>query len=246
MSTSNLKMGSKIAGLIDSPPIAFRLISILGYNSRMQHEILIKQIPVGTYDNFAYLVGDPVSREAVVIDPAWEVPKIIEEAIALKLNIKAIWLTHGHGDHTEGVTALRERFPVPVYLSPNEHEKYRPEVGTSFLDIGDQLSVGELTCTVLHTPGHSQGGVCFYFAPPLIAGDTLFINGCGRCDLVGSDAEAMYVSLHQTVAALPDETLIYPGHNYGPTPTDTLGNQKKTNRFLLAKTKEDFIKTRMG
>jgi glyoxylase-like metal-dependent hydrolase (beta-lactamase superfamily II) len=114
------------------------------------------------------------------------------------------------------------------------------------LNDGDQLELGALHFNVLHTPGHSPGGQCFLCENHLIAGDTLFIDGCGRCDLTGSDVEAMYHSIHGKLMALPDDTIIYPGHNYGPTPTDTLGNQKRTNRFLRATGKDDFIRERMG
>ena len=108
------------------------------------------------------------------------------------------------------------------------------------------MELGELTFDVFHTPGHSPGGVCFKYGDDMIVGDTLFVDGCGRCDLPQSDVNAMYDSIHGVLMKLPDSTVIYPGHNYGPTPTDTIGNQKKTNRFMLAATREAFIKERMG
>ncbi|MEM7800925.1 MAG: MBL fold metallo-hydrolase [Chloroflexota bacterium] len=212
----------------------------------MQNEkVILQQIPVGKYENFAYLIGDPETKKVAVVDPAWDVPKIVAEVKRLGLTVDAIWLTHGHGDHTQGVEELREHYPVPVFLSPHEIPKYRPDVGVPFENMGDTMTIGNLTFDIFYTPGHAAGSVCFYCAPHLIAGDTLFIDGCGRCDLEGSDVEAMYASLHETIMSLPDETIIYPGHDYGPTPTDTLANQRRTNRFLLAKTKEAFIKERL-
>lgn len=206
--------------------------------------LIIEQIPVGQYDNFVYLIGDRASGRAAVVDPAWDVPAIYAAAERLGLTIEAIWLTHAHGDHVEGIPAVLERGEVPVYLSPNEHKKYRPDMPLH--DIGDSLTIGGESLQVFHTPGHSPGGVCFYTPGHLIAGDTIFINGCGRCDLVGSDPKAMFNSLHTVLWPLPDDTVVYPGHNYGPTPTDTLGNQKKSNRFFLANTLDAFIKERMG
>ncbi len=107
------------------------------------------------------------------------------------------------------------------------------------------ITLGNETIKILHTPGHSPGGQCFYNAPHLITGDTLFVNGCGRCDLPGSDPEAMFNSLHEIIGKLPDDTIIYSGHNYGDPPTDTLGNQKKTNPYLKLE-KEKFLRLRAG
>lgn len=208
---------------------------------------LIHQVEIGPAQNFIYFVGDPISQQMAIVDPAWDVPFIQQEATRLGYTIAAIWLTHGHQDHINGVAELHAAHPVPVYISRHEAPQLRPDVPElQELEDGDELQLGDLRFAVIHTPGHSPGGQCFLCQGHLIAGDTLFIDGCGRCDLTGSDVEAMYQSIHGKLTKLPDETRIYPGHNYGPTPTDTLGHQKQTNRFLRATDKAAFIQERMG
>ncbi|MBV7339108.1 MBL fold metallo-hydrolase [Chloroflexi bacterium TSY] len=213
----------------------------------LESGLVVHQVEVGPAENFIYWLGDKNSKEMVVIDPAWDVPFIRSEAERLGYTIVAVWLTHDHGDHINGVAELLTSHPVPVYQSRHATGGLRPAVdGIIDTDDGDTLSIGSVTFSLFHTPGHSPDGQCFLHGNQLIAGDTIFIDGCGRCDLPGSDVEAMYNSIHNKVMALPDDTVIYPGHNYGPKPSDTLANQKKTNRFMLAKTKEAFIKERMG
>lgn len=209
-------------------------------------ELLVHQVQVGPVDNFLYWLGDSATKEMVVIDPAWDVPFILAEVARLGYTLTAVWLTHGHADHVNGLAELLAAHEVPVYMSVDEAERFRPAVPLHDIREGDQLTVGSLTFDCILTPGHSPGGVVFYHAPHLIAGDTLFIDGCGRCDLPGSDVEAMYESIHHKLMILPDETIIYPGHDYGPRPFDTLGNQKQTNKYMLAADKDEFIKIRMG
>lgn len=208
---------------------------------------IIHQVGIGPADNFIYFVGDPESKQMAVVDPAWDVPQIRQIATKLGYEISAIWLTHGHGDHTNGVAELLESHAVPVYISRHEAPNLRPDVpGLVDLEDGDVLQLGSIQFDVMHTPGHSPGGQCFRHGNQLIAGDTIFIDGCGRCDLADSDVEAMYNSIHQRIMRLPDDTILYPGHDYGPKPSDTLGNQKQSNRFMLATTQERFIEERMG
>lgn len=208
---------------------------------------LIQQVGIGPADNFIYFVGDPNSKQMAVVDPAWDSERIRQIVTDAGYTLAAIWLTHGHHDHTNAVADLLTSDPVPVYISKHEAEQFRPQVeGIIELEDGDSLTVGECMFQVIHTPGHSPGCQCFLNGNQLIAGDTVFIDGCGRCDLTGSDVDAMYHSIHGRIMSLPDDTIIYPGHDYGPKPSDTLGNQKQTNRFMLATSKEAFIRERMG
>lgn len=205
----------------------------------------IHQLPLGSFDNLICILADEVTQNAVIIDPAWDVPALLKIIDDNGYNLTGVWLTHAHGDHVQGVPAVLEAYPdLEVWASPNTLDSFQPSYPTS--DIGDTLQLGELTFDVFHTPGHSPGGVCFKYGDDMIVGDTLFVDGCGRCDLPQSDVNAMYDSIHGVLMNLPDSTRIYPGHNYGPTPTDTIGNQKKTNRFMLAASREAFIKERMG
>ena len=205
----------------------------------------IHQLALGAYDNLICVLADEATKEAVIIDPAWDVPALLSVIDENGYNLVGVWLTHAHGDHVEGVPAVLDAYPdTEVWASPNTLDSFNPTYPTT--DIEDEMQLGDLTFEVFHTPGHSPGGVCFKHGDQMIVGDTLFVDGCGRCDLPQSDVNAMYDSIHGVLMTLPDSTVIYPGHDYGPTPTDTIGNQKKTNRFMLATTREAFVKERMG
>jgi len=217
--------------------------------------IYLKQMELGPMQNFVYLVGDPVARQCVVVDPAWEIDTILDTARADGMTITGALVTHTHQDHVGGsleawglpgrVPGLEEllgRVPVKVYVHKAEGEFLRG-FGSDLVrvDANDTLSVGRLTLTFLHTPGHTPGSQCFLVDGRLVSGDTLFIGSCGRTDLPGSDAEAMYYSLTQRLAALPDETVLLPGHNYGG-PTSTIGAEKRANPFLRFTSLAEFLR----
>lgn len=208
--------------------------------------LLIRQYEIGPLNNFLYLLGDPVTREMAVVDPAWDVDFLCREAEKLEYKISKVFLTHAHPDHVNGLEELLSRHPVAVYISKFEYPPLRPRV-EGLVDVTgkDKLSVGKISFDILPTPGHTPGCQCFLAQGQLISGDTLFIDGCGRCDLPGSDPKAMYNSLHKVLMDLPDETVIYPGHNYGPTPSDTMGHQKITNPYLQSASLSEFLEERM-
>ena len=209
--------------------------------------LYIKQMQLGQMDNFVYILVDTASNAAVVIDPAWDVGEILSQLEAHDAELQAIWLTHGHHDHTEGVAELVAATGVPVYVAEIMPDEWRPEAAELIeISDGDTLQVGALEFRVIATPGHSPDGVCFVHRNHLIAGDTLFINGCGRCDLPTSDVDAMYDSLHNKLMQLPDNTIVYPGHDYGPMGTDTMAQQKQTNPYLNVESKHQFLQRRMG
>src|SRR5438552_13671651 len=195
--------------------------------------------------NFVYLVGDPVARECVVVDPAWEIDTIVETAQADDMTIKGALVTHTHQDpvggsleswgrpgRIPGVEELLARVPAKVYVHKAERE-FLKGFGSDLVKVDnhDTLAVGRLTLTFLHTPGHTPGSQCFLVDGRLISGDTLFIGSCGRTDLPGSDPKEMYYSLTQRLAALPDDTVSLPGHNYGGE-TSTIGREKRQNPFM--------------
>ena len=210
-------------------------------------DVIVQQMGLGPMDNFLYFIGDAKTKEIAVVDPAWDVDFLCDEADKNGYKITAVFLTHGHPDHTNGVAEMVKRHPVPVYISKHEIGILKPRV-KNLVEVEDRanLKTGNLEWECLLTPGHSPGCHCFKHGDILIAGDTLFIDGCGRCDLPGSDPKKMYNSLYNVVMKLPDSTLIYPGHNYGPTPYATLASQKKTNPYLTCKGMEEFLVTRMG
>jgi glyoxylase-like metal-dependent hydrolase (beta-lactamase superfamily II) len=191
--------------------------------------------------NFVYLVGDPQAGECVVVDPAWEIDEVVRTAEADGMRIVGALVTHTHPDHVggdlfgmsiPGVEALLERVPAKVYVHAAEREFLRG-FGSDVVKVeaGTELPVGRLPITFLHTPGHTPGSQCFYVDGRLISGDTLFIGSCGRTDLPGGDPAEMHRSLTERLARLPDETILFPGHNYGG-PRSTLGDEKRQNPFL--------------
>jgi glyoxylase-like metal-dependent hydrolase (beta-lactamase superfamily II) len=204
-------------------------------------DLYLKQMELGPMQNFVYLVGDRAAGECVVVDPAWEIDRIVEAAQADGMTITGALVTHTHPDHVggplfgmdiPGVAALLERVPAKVYVHAAEREFLRG-FGSDLVtvDAGAELPVGGLPITFIHTPGHTPGSQCFYVDGRLISGDTLFIRACGRTDLPGGDPAELHRSLTQTLARLPDETVLFPGHNYGGE-RSTLGAEKRQNPFM--------------
>ena len=207
--------------------------------------IYLKQLELGPMQNFVYLVGDPVTRQCVVVDPAWEIDTIVETVAADDMTLIGALVTHTHQDHVggsleswgmpgriPGVEELLSQVATKVYVHKAERE-FLPGLGSDLVrvDNHDTLEVGRLRLTFLHTPGHTPGSQCFLVDGRLVSGDTLFIGSCGRTDLPGSDPSEMYYSLTQRLGALPEETILFPGHNYGGA-SSTIGNEKRRNPFM--------------
>jgi hydroxyacylglutathione hydrolase len=204
--------------------------------------------------NFMYLIGDPESREAVVVDPAWDVASLLDLAAGDGYRVVGALVTHYHPDHVggdlfgyriQGLATLLERQPVPIHVNKHEAEGLKKVTGVSDGDLrrvegGDRMRLGAVEICFLHTPGHTPGSQCFLIGDRLVAGDTLFVQGCGRVDLPGGDPEAMYQTLSGTLAKLPQETVLYPGHDYGPTPTSTIGDELRDNHYLRIRSLEDW------
>jgi glyoxylase-like metal-dependent hydrolase (beta-lactamase superfamily II) len=229
-----------------------------------ESDLYFRQIPVGQMANFAYLVGSKTRREALLVDPAWSVDQLLDQAEADDMQVVGALVTHYHQDHVggsifgmdiEGLAQLLARKPVPVHVNSNEADGLRQVTGASESDLrrceaGDVLSLGPIRIRLLHTPGHTPGSQCFLVEEEgqpgrLVSGDTLFLGSCGRVDLPGSDPAAMYRSLNETLRKLPDETLVYPGHLYSRDSEGTIGLEKQTNPFLRVSSLEQFL-TFMG
>lgn len=210
-----------------------------------EQELIIEQIEIGPMQNFTYIVGSRQTREVVVVDPAWDIEGLLKHLQERDYILSGALVTHYHPDHCggsmgghniEGIAELLETDPVRIYIHKEEAAGLKKVTGISDNDMikvesGDKLSVGNVEVEFLHTPGHTPGSQCFRINNTLVSGDTLFINGCGRVDLPGSDSEAMYRSL-QKLADLPDETLLLPGHNYGHVPNATMAETKQHNTYL--------------
>ena len=209
--------------------------------------LIIKQFEIGPLNNFLYLLGDEETKEMAIVDPAWQPELLMNAAEELGYTITKVFLTHGHPDHVNGLPDVLAKYNVPVYLSEAEPDFLTPDCDDHLVRVAknEQVTLGNITFDTLLCPGHTPGCQCFLYDGHLIAGDVIFIDGCGRCDLKGGDPAAMYDSLRNVIMTLPDETIIYCGHNYGPTPTDTIGHQKQTNPYLQPQTKEEFLYQRM-
>jgi len=196
----------------------------------------VKQIRVGPMQNFSYLLMDQESREAMAIDSGWETDPIVRAAEQERMTVKYAVATHDHFDHVNTLRELAERLGARVVA----HEASRIEADLRVRG-GDSLELGQAKVKVIHTPGHSEGSICLFDGRDLFTGDTLFIGNCGRTDLPGGSVRKLYHSLHDTILALPPETLIYPGHDYGDAPFRTLGEERKTNPTLVARSLEEFV-----
>ncbi len=213
-----------------------------------QNELLIEQIEIGPMANFTYVVGSRSTREVAIVDPAWDIDGLLRHLESRDYKLVAALATHYHPDHIgggmrghniAGVAELLEKSPVKIYAHRHESDGVKKVTGISETDLvrvdsGDTLKIGDIEVEFLHTPGHTPGSQCFRIRNTLVSGDTLFINGCGRVDLPGSDPEEMYHSL-QRLKSLPDDTLLLPGHNYSAVPNATLAESKGQNPYLAVK-----------
>jgi glyoxylase-like metal-dependent hydrolase (beta-lactamase superfamily II) len=204
--------------------------------------------------NFSYLVGDRRSGQCLVVDPAYAIEDIRAIAHSDNMTITGALVSHYHADHIggsmmghtiEGITKLLELDDVPIHVNKMEAPWIERTTGVDteqlcLHDSHDVVTVGDIDITLLHTPGHTPGSQCFLVHNCLISGDTLFLDGCGRTDLPGSDVEQMYASL-TSLQSLADETVLLPGHRYSEMPAAYLGDVKKSNYVFKPKTKEAWM-----
>lgn len=188
--------------------------------------MIIKQIEVGYLDNFSYIIGCDKSRKALVIDPGPDAKQLTALAEKEGVAIDLIVNTHGHGDHTAGNDALKALTGASIWIHGKDADRY-PQAD-KFLKDEKQIQLGRISLDVIHTPGHTPGGICLYAQGNLFTGDTLFVGDSGRTDLPGGDRPTLGASIRKLMQ-LPDDTVIWPGHNYGPTPTSTIGWEKRNN-----------------
>lgn len=203
-------------------------------------------LQLGPMDNFVYLIVDIHTRRAAVVDPAWEVPRIVHTVKSLNVTVTDILLTHSHFDHINGLNELLKHYDAQVHLTRAEARFWASNLlAPSLQNGGDIISLGTTPIKVLHTPGHTPGSACYHVGDYLIAGDTLFVYGCGRCDLAGGDPNAMFDTLRKLRSELPTNTITLPGHNYSVVPSCTLADQISGNPFLHLQNKDQFVDFRM-
>ncbi len=209
--------------------------------------MILESYTVGSLAVKAYILGCPETGEAAVVDPAGSEEMLVEEIKKKGLRLRYILNTHGHPDHTSGNERMKELTGAPVLMHQADDLLFRdPQVSAMFLAWGfkpapaadqhiahgDIIKIGSLSFEVIHTPGHSPGSVCFYGHNLILTGDTIFVGAAGRTDLPGGSFDTMIESIKNRILPLPDETIVLPGHDYGPSPTSTLGREKETNPYL--------------
>jgi glyoxylase-like metal-dependent hydrolase (beta-lactamase superfamily II) len=195
--------------------------------------MFVRQIEVGYMDVFCYLVGCEKTKEAMVIDPGGDEGKIVTNAKSYDLNIKYIFNTHHHWDHSSGNAKLKKMTGAIIVMHALENDMLQNlQPGSPpaeiCLDTEKTFKVGEIIFKIFHTPGHTPGGLCLYAEGQLFTGDTLFVGDSGRTDLPGGHRPTLGASIRKLMK-LPDETIVWPGHNYGPAPSSTIGLEKRTN-----------------
>ena len=204
--------------------------------------------------NFVYAIGDRSTGDAVLVDPAYAVDDLIDAVEADGMRVTAALATHYHADHVggsmmgytiEGVTRMLERCQCPVHVQRDEVPWVQRTTGLSAAelvshDAGDIVAVGNIDIRLIHTPGHTPGSQCFLVEGRLVSGDTLFLEGCGRTDLPGSNPEEMFDSL-QLLASLPDETIVYPGHMYSMPSSGSMAALRDQNYVFKPKTKDAWM-----
>ena len=202
--------------------------------------MIVHQIPVGPMQNFSYIVEDESTHEAIVIDPSWDLDKIIQIIEEQNLNPKYIVNTHWHDDHTRGNEELSAELSIKI-VQHNESELNNDMTVSD----GDSIKFGCSELVVYHTPGHSKDSICLVGDGKIFSGDTLFVGNCGRIDLPGGSSRELYHSLFDVISKLDDGLIMYPGHDYGSAQTSTIGNEKMTNPVMQKISEEDFV-MRMG
>jgi hydroxyacylglutathione hydrolase len=208
----------------------------------------IQQIRVRRMSLFAYLVGDPHSRTAALVDPAFETDVILSRTAAAGYRVTAVINTHGHPDHTAGNAAVKKATGADILIHQADARALAGTGGRLFARVlggrgspppdrlladGDTITMGSAAIRVIHTPGHTPGGICLNWPGHLITGDTLFVGGVGRTDLPGGNATQLLASIRSRILTLPPDTIVWPGHDYGPAPRSTVGREATTNPFLI-------------
>jgi glyoxylase-like metal-dependent hydrolase (beta-lactamase superfamily II) len=218
----------------------------------MATPLYFKQIEIGPMQNYVYLIGSTETREAAVVDAAWNIDEIVRIAAQDEMEITHALVTHTHPDHVgggfagmeiAGVTELLEKCKAKVVVHKAEAEFIKGLSSSDMIktDNGDKVDVGGVEVQLMHTPGHTPGSQCFLVENRVVSGDTLFIDASGRVDFPGGNPEQMYYSLTQKLMTLPDDMILFPGHNYAPLKHATLGEQKKSNPYLKFSSLKQFL-----
>jgi len=212
----------------------------------------IHQIAVGGFDdNFSYVIAEAHLRQAFIVDPSGDFTKVTSLITSNDYKIEGILLTHTHHDHLDQMNTAKKTYDAPIYVYEAGVAAVAEFTDVHALTDGMKIPLGTGHINVIYTPGHIDDAVCFYIMaeeaddgiPKVITGDTLFVGGCGRTTELR--VKDLYESLCE-LANLPNETMVFPGHDYGDTPTSSIGREKATNRFYQAKNFNEFKRLRLG
>jgi glyoxylase-like metal-dependent hydrolase (beta-lactamase superfamily II) len=199
--------------------------------------MIFRQVAVGTFQNFAYIIGDEKTKTGAIADPAWEVDKLLKMTDDLGLKVKYVINTHSHHDHIQGNDAVVRKTGAKLVAHAKSPIKKNITVNDE-----DTLDIGTLKAKIIYTPGHCPDHICVLVEGKLLTGDLLFVGECGRTDLAGSNPSEMYDSLFKKILPLEDSVEVYPGHDYGKTPSSTIGYERQNNYVLKPRTREEFLK----
>jgi glyoxylase-like metal-dependent hydrolase (beta-lactamase superfamily II) len=205
--------------------------------------------------NYVYLIGDRDKGEAVVVDPAYDIRGVLDVLEADGMRLTGALVTHYHPDHVGGdmmgyqIAGLRELLmlkPVPIHVQADESALVQRVTDTSATDFvehasGDTVMAGDIPIELIHTPGHTPGSQCFLVDNRLVAGDTLFLEGCGRTDLPGGDPSALYESLTQRLAKVPDDAILFPGHHYSAEESASMGDTRRLNFVFRPRNEREWL-----
>jgi hydroxyacylglutathione hydrolase len=207
----------------------------------------VEQMKVGFMDVFCYIVSSPNQKEALVIDPAGDEERIVDRLAQKGLTLQYIVNTHGHGDHQCGNAKVQELTGAKIVMHRLDEEMFNSPMGHQMsrqfgfavsppadilVEDGEQIVVGDISLEVIHTPGHSPGGICLYGDGQVFTGDTLFVGAIGRTDLPGASHRQFMQSIRERLLSLPGDTIVWPGHDYGMRPSSTIEIEKQTNPWL--------------
>ncbi len=199
--------------------------------------MILDQFRIGPYLNFTYVVANEDGGEGVVVDPSFGIDPVLARIDERRLKIRFILNTHSHPDHVAGNQDVRDRTGAKVVA-----HRVAPLHQDISVEDGDSIKAGRIAFDVAHTPGHTKDSVLYIFEGHVATGDTLFVGECGRTDLPGGSPSEMYDSLLRRIISLDDALVVLPGHDYGPTPTSTIGREKAENYTLQPRTREEFLK----
>lgn len=209
-------------------------------------EMEINQIFIPRMENFSYILGDPHTHTCAVIDPAFDPGKILREVQSAGYTVSHVINTHAHSDHTSGNAEIIEETGASLCIHHDDAQQLKKLLSKAvsrvmggkgspqpdcFLSDGEIIHIGNNELKVIHTPGHTPGSICIYLPGHLFTGDTLFVDAVGRTDLPGGSPDQLMASIHEKIYSLPDDTRVWPGHNYGPSPSSTVGREKHNNPF---------------